>query len=114
MQSKRSRLYNIWSSLSRKGLLRYTLWEKFTIFLQDTGASYSYPKRLAKLNPHQLFGLRNFQWIDPIHPSKLTARQIAFCLESELSQRQLARLFKVSQSTICRAIRKAEDGSEKA
>jgi len=114
MQSKRSRLYRIWNTLKKRRAFAGSSWEAFQYFFQDTAASYVYPSRLRKLQPHEPFSFSNFQWVKPVYPRKLSPQEIAFCLTSEWSQRRLATFLNVSQSTICRVLQKGFHDDEKA
>jgi len=113
MVSTRSRLYNIWKAHRKEGHFAYTNWVNFEDFFRDVAPAYVFPRELKAANPRRALGPSNFYWQAPGWRGKISRELAEALLYSLKSQRQLAEIYSVSQSTIHRALKKARDGQEK-
>lgn len=113
MVSTRSRLYNIWKAHRKEGRFAYTNWTSFDEFFKDVSPAYVFPRELKPSNPKRPLGPDNFYWRAPGWRGRISRELAAEMLLSLRSQRQLAAIHSVSQSTIHRALKKARDGQEK-
>lgn len=113
MVSTRSRLYNIWKAHRREGHFAYTNWTTFEEFFKDVSPAYVFPRELKPSNPKRNLGPDNFYWQAPGWRGRISRELAEELLFSLRSQRKLAAIYSVSQSTIQRALKKARDGQEK-
>lgn len=113
MVSTRSRLYNIWRAHRKEGRFVYTNWTSFDEFFKNVSPTYVFPCELKASNPKRPLGPDNFYWRAPGWRGRISQELATAMLLSLRSQRQLAEIYSVSQSTIHRALKKARDGQEK-
>lgn len=110
MSSTRRRLYGIWRNLRKYEQISPD-W-LFPDFFEQTSQTYIPRFKLARYDEDRLLAPDNFIWLSP---SKMRKRirldYIAFALHDQgHSQRQIAKILDLSQSTVHRILKEERDG----
>lgn len=110
MSSLRRRLYGIWRNLRKHGQISPD-W-LFPDFFAQTSPTYIPRFKLARIRENEPIAPDNFTWLST---SKLRKRirldYIAFALRDQgHSQRQIANILNLSQSTVHRILKEERDG----
>lgn len=110
MSSTRRRLYGIWRNLRKYEQISPD-W-LFPDFFAQTSPTYIPRFKLARVREDAPLSPSNFTWLSPLKLRKrVRLDYIAFALHDQgHSQRQIAKILDLSQSTIHRILKEERDG----